>query len=648
MQQAKEEMACFQKIYPLVRLVDLKTLATQPCYAPWKGRAPCRNCIGREALNCKGKKSKIEYLGSKAYQATAIYVEVDGVPYVMEMIQPLDADSPLTPNEVYELYRDVTTSAYNRRYYEDHLRRQHMAAGVAVIDLDDFKLYNDTFGHHAGDVALETTAHTIQECIRDSDMLIRYGGDELLLVLPDISGDDFVRKLRQIGLLIHEAVVPGYDKLQLSASIGGVLSAGRTIDEAFKEADKLMYQAKLQKNTVVTDHDCNVQPESTVHPRRSQQQILIVDDSEMNRAILAEMLHDEYCIIEASSGRECMNELARHGTDILLVLLDIVMPDMNGFEVLSQMAHQNWIEDIPVIMISSEDSNAIVRRAYELGASDYISRPFDAHIVYRRVTNTIRLYAKQRRLSTMVAQQFYEREKNNRMMINILSQVVEQRNGESGLHVRHVQVLTDILLDRLTQKTDRYQVSRAERSLINTAAALHDIGKITIDDKILNKPGRLTKEEFDIMKTHTLIGAEMLDNLDLYRDEPLVKIAYQICRWHHERYDGKGYPDGLVGDQIPISAQVVSLADAYDALTSKRVYKDAYPHKKAIQMIMNKECGVFNPLLLECLLDVESRIQVAMNTLPPPQVSFTDSEKSQNKKTGLVFQPSAEQKGTKP
>ena len=222
----------------------------------------------------------------------------------------------------------------------------------------------------------------------------------------------------------------------------------------------------------------------------------------------------------------------------------------------------------------------------------------------------------------MVAQQFYEREKNNRMMINILSQVVEQRNGESGLHVRHVQVLTDILLDRLTQKTDRYQVSRAERSLINTAAALHDIGKITIDDKILNKPGRLTKEEFDIMKTHTLIGAEMLDNLDLYRDEPLVKIAYQICRWHHERYDGKGYPDGLVGDQIPISAQVVSLADVYDALTSKRVYKDAYPHKKALQMIMNEECGVFNPLLLECLLDVESRIQVAMNTFPPPPGKF--------------------------
>lgn len=619
MQQAQEEMACLKKIFPLVRLVDLKTLDEQPCYAPWKDHGRCRRCIGREALNCKGKRSKIECLGNKTYQATALYLEVDGVPYVMEMIQPLDSDSPLTPTEVGELYHDVLTGAYNRRYYEEHLRHKYLAAGVAVVDLDDFKLYNDTFGHHAGDVALETAVHTINECIRDSDMLIRYGGDELLLVLPDISGDDFVRKLRQIDSLIHEAPVPGYDKLQLSASIGGVLSAGRTIEDAFKEADKLMYQAKLQKNTVVTDHDRNVQPETAARIRQSQQLILIVDDSEMNRAILSEMLHDEYRIIEACNGRECMNELSRHGTDISLVLLDIVMPDMNGFDVLSQMAHQNWIEDIPVIMISSEDSNAIVRRAYELGASDYISRPFDARIVYRRVTNTIRLYAKQRRLSALVAQQFYDREKNNRMMINILSQVVEQRNGESGLHVRHVQVLTDILLERLVQKTDHYQISRSERSLINTAAALHDIGKISIDDRILNKPGRLTKEEFETMKTHTLIGAEMLDNLDLYRDEPLVKIAYQICRWHHERYDGRGYPDGLIGDQIPISAQVVSIADVYDALTSKRVYKDAYPHDKAIQMILNGECGAFNPILLECLLDVQEKIQREMNTMPQTQ-----------------------------
>ena len=616
MQQAKEEMACFQKIYPLVRLVDLKTLATQPCYAPWKGRAPCRNCIGREALNCKGKKSKIEYLGSKAYQATAIYVEVDGVPYVMEMIQPLDADSPLTPNEVYELYRDVLTSAYNRRYYEDHLRRQHMAAGVAVIDLDDFKLYNDTFGHHAGDVALETTAHTIQECIRDSDMLIRYGGDELLLVLPDISGDDFVRKLRQIGQLIHETVVPGYDKLQLSASIGGVLSAGRTIDEAFKEADKLMYQAKLQKNTVVTDHDCNVQPESTVRPRRSQQQILIVDDSEMNRAILAEMLHDEYCIIEASSGRECMNELARHGTDILLVLLDIVMPDMNGFEVLSQMAHQNWIEDIPVIMISSEDSNAIVRRAYELGASDYISRPFDAHIVYRRVTNTIRLYAKQRRLSAMAADLAFEKERASRMMIGILSQVVEKRNGESRDHVQRVAQLTSMLLAGLAQKTDRYPLTREMRRTIATAAALHDIGKMEICEDLLHKEGPLTEAERRTLQSHTLLGAQMLEEQPECRDDAFARTAYNICRWHHERYDGGGYPDGLQGEQIPIEAQVVGLADVYERLVSRPVDGHARTHSEVVQMICTGVCGAFNPLLLDCLQDMEAEIARAMQDTP--------------------------------
>ena len=616
MQQAKEEMACFQKIYPLVRLVDLKTLATQPCYAPWKGRAPCRNCIGREALNCKGKKSKIEYLGSKAYQATAIYVEVDGVPYVMEMIQPLDADSPLTPNEVYELYRDVTTSAYNRRYYEDHLRRQHMAAGVAVIDLDDFKLYNDTFGHHAGDVALETTAHTIQECIRDSDMLIRYGGDELLLVLPDISGDDFVRKLRQIGLLIHEAVVPGYDKLQLSASIGGVLSAGRTIDEAFKEADKLMYQAKLQKNTVVTDHDCNVQPESTIHPRRSQQQILIVDDSEMNRAILAEMLHDEYCIIEASSGRECMNELARHGTDILLVLLDIVMPDMNGFEVLSQMAHQNWIEDIPVIMISSEDSNAIVRRAYELGASDYISRPFDAKVVYQRIINTIQLYAKQRRLSAMAADLAFEKERASRMMIGILSQVVEKRNGESRDHVQRVAQLTSMLLAGLAQKTDRYPLTREMRRTIATAAALHDIGKMEICEDLLHKEGPLTEAERRTLQSHTLLGAQMLEEQPECRDDAFARTAYNICRWHHERYDGGGYPDGLQGEQIPIEAQVVGLADVYERLVSRPVDGHARTHSEVVQMICTGVCGAFNPLLLDCLQDMESEIARAMQDTP--------------------------------
>ena len=294
------------------------------------------------------------------------------------------------------------------------------------------------------------------------------------------------------------------------------------------------------------------------------------------------------------------------------MLLDIVMPEMDGFEVLAAMNQNHWIEDIPVIMISSEDSDSYIRRAYEMGVSDYISRPFDAKIVYQRVLNMIKLYAKQRRLIHLVTRQIYEKERNNRMMIGILSQIVEFRNGESGLHVIHINLITQLLLEQLVKKTGKYQLSWEDRLLIATASALHDIGKIGIDEKILNKPGKLTKEEFEIMKTHTLIGAQMLDNLDMYRNEKLLKLAHEICHWHHERYDGKGYPDGLVGEEIPISAQVVSLADVYDALVSERVYKKAFSHEKALEMIQNGECGTFNPLLLQCMTEAQDKLKTMM------------------------------------
>ena len=273
------------------------------------------------------------------------------------------------------------------------------------------------------------------------------------------------------------------------------------------------------------------------------------------------------------------------------------------------MADAHWIDDIPVIMISSEESAAYIRKAFEYGASDYISRPFDGKVVYQRVFNTIKLYAKQRRLISLVTDQIQEKEKNNQMMVEVLSQIVEFRNGESGLHVLHINVLTKLLLERLVQKTDRYDLDAEQCYLIETASSFHDIGKISIDEKILNKPGRLTKEEFEIMKTHTLVGAQMLNSLENYRDEPLIKTAFQICRWHHERYDGKGYPDGLVGEEIPISAQIVALADVYDALVSERVYKKAFSHEKALEMILGGECGAFSPVLLECLEEVQDKIQ---------------------------------------
>ena len=351
--------------------------------------------------------------------------------------------------------------------------------------------------------------------------------------------------------------------------------------------------------------------------RNEKQKILIVDDSEMNRSILADMLGDEYEIVEAIDGAEAVARLNTDSTDISLMLLDIVMPNMDGFEVLAVMNKRNWIQDIPVIMISAENTSSYIEHAYELGVTDFISRPFDGQIVHRRVINTIMLYAKQKRLIELVSDQIYEKERSNNLMVSILSHIVEFRNGESGLHVLHINMMTEILLQTVMRKTDKYNLKRSDIPIISMASALHDIGKISMPGEILNKPGKLTKEEFDTMKTHTLIGAEMLDQLSYYKDEALVKMAYQICRWHHERYDGRGYPDGLAGEEIPIAAQIVALADVYDALTSKRVYKPAFSHEKAVEMITNGECGTFNPLLLECLLESADSIQeqLAVNSI---------------------------------
>lgn len=644
------------KVFDVVRLLDEETLETGnikdvtdaegfpcKCYSFWKKGDNCKNCTSRDAFRKKNEQLKLEYLDSNIYQVISKYVEIDGKPYVMELINQMNADAVMDEdgrNELIkqlsgynrELYTDALTGIYNRRYYEERIRNSNMSAGVAMIDLDDFKIYNDTFGHDAGDLALTTVVGIIKDNVRRTDMLIRMGGDEFLLVMPDIGEQAFADKLNQIQGKIHSSKVPGYSQLRLSVSIGGVLSgSGSTVERAIRKADQFMYQAKTCKNMVVTEHDEQLkEQQESVNNNGSKAykyRILVVDDSEMNREILSEILNEEYDIIEADSGDTCIDMLRKYETGISLVLLDIVMPGMDGFGVLNYMNRHHYLEDIPVIMISSEDSTETVRRAYEMGVSDYINRPFDAGVVHRRVYNTIKLYAKQRRLIALITNQVYEKEKNNRMMVGILSQIVEFRNGESGSHVLNINIFTGMLLESLVQHTDKYDLSWSERLLITTASALHDIGKIGIDDKILNKPGRLTDEEFKIMQNHTIIGASILENMGSYQDEELMKVAYQICRWHHERYDGKGYPDGLKGDEIPISAQVVSLADVYDALVSERVYKKAYSHEKAIEMITNGECGCFNPILLECLLDIQDRIKRKMKTGTPEDNPFKKREK---------------------
>ena len=511
-----------------------------------------------------------------------------------------------------ELYKDPLTGAYNRRYYEDIASRIVGPAGIALIDVDDFKICNDTYGHHAGDLALEAAANAIRSCIRNADLLIRYGGDEFLLVLPGIPSDILQAKLEQIRAAVQQATVPGYPHFRLSLSIGGTMQAiTDSMENAVRRADRLMYQAKGRKNAVTVE----VPGHSLAALEKLLQkksQILLVDDSTMSRMILKEILGGDYSILEAENGQECLEKMQAEAGNIALVLLDINMPVMDGFEVLKAMNVNHTIEDIPVIMISSDDSDAAIRRSYELGASDYVTRPFDARIVYRRVTNTIKLYAKQRRLVQMVSDQIRARENNTDTLVGVLSHIVEFRNGESGAHVLHIRIITELLLHRLLEISSQYPITAEQQDNIPLASALHDIGKIGIDEKILNKPGKLTPEEYEVIKTHSMLGAEMLHQLENFNEQPLLQTAYEIARWHHERWDGRGYPDGLKGDEIPISAQLVALADVYDALTSERCYKKAFSHEKAVQMILNGECGAFNPLLLQCLTDMQTDLKVQL------------------------------------
>lgn len=633
-QETEEMMKQLEKVFSIVRILDVEGLETAnslnkgkmpdhpcQCYSFWNRDTRCANCISARVLADKKQRTKIEFIDSDMYQVISRYIEIDNVPHIIEMINCLDSDTLIDSDGRKELigkiagfdkeiYLDVLTGAYNRKYYEDNVKMSTRVSGIAMLDIDDFKLYNDTFGHMVGDVALETVVGVIKEEIRKIDLIIRYGGDEFLIVMPGIEENSFVKKIRHIREKIDNTKVSGYPELKLSVSIGGVVSDGRPIEYAIDKADKLMYKAKIRKNMVVTENDINEGNNNTSEVKRFK--ILIIDDSEKNRGELTEMLEREFDVINASDAKQGIEMINKYGEDIALLLLEVKICGMSGFEVLTYMKHSGITENIPVIIISDEKSESFIRRAYDLGAVDYIGRPFDFQTVYTRVLNTIKLYAKQRRLEKLVARNMVEKEKNNRMLIGVLEQVIEYRNGESGIHVSHIKILTEMLLDKLMQKTDKYNLSWSQRMMIITASALHDIGKVGIEEKIINKTEKLTEEESNEMKMHTLIGAGMIENLDEYKDEELMQIAYGICRGHHERYDGKGYPDGLKGDDIPIGAQVVALADEYDRLVMGRPNKKSVSHEQAVNMIKDRECGKFNPILVECFLEISDEIKARL------------------------------------
>lgn len=613
-QQAEQEMEQLRKVFPSVRMLTAEQVQAGEAVGD----------AARQALEEKTTHSRMEYRGQELYEVTALFAQVEGTPCVLELERRLDRIMLLDPEESEQLfnnlaeyrgklYRDAVTGAYNERYYQEKYRSRILTAGVAVLRVDDFKAANDVYGRYAGNSVLETVAGVLRRNLGEKDRLIRRGEDRLLLLLPEVGQGDFGQKLEHLRLQLAAAGVPGYSHLHISVSIGGVWIRDGEVSAAVEHAERLATYAQMQKNTVITEQ----QPERTAAaPVHRRQSVLIVDDSELNRKMLGQMLGSRFDIAEAASGEACLQLLEQNATGISIVLLDIHMPGIDGFTVLEEMNQKNLLEQIPVIMISSEDTVDAVRRAFDLGASDYISRPFDAKVVYQRIINTIQLYAKQRRLSAMAADLAFEKERASRMMIGILSQVVEKRNGESRDHVQRVAQLTSMLLAGLAQKTDRYPLTREMRRTIATAAALHDIGKMEICEDLLHKEGPLTEAERRTLQSHTLLGAQMLKEQPECRDDAFARTAYNICRWHHERYDGGGYPDGLQGEQIPIEAQVVGLADVYERLVSRPVDGHARTHSEVVQMICTGVCGAFNPLLLDCLQDMEAEIARAMQDTP--------------------------------
>lgn len=586
---------------------DGKTHTPIPGEKFWETHSACERCAACQALAEKTQKTKLEFVGNEIWQVWARYVEVDGKPFVLELIDRLDDDCiadfdgksrllTKLSGRYEELYRDVLTGTYNRRFYEERMRHEAAVAGVAMMDIDDFKLYNDIYGHGAGDAVLAAVTAEMKKGIRKTDKLVRFGGDEFLLVMPGVPDELFYDALRDICRRVNGLQVKDYGGLRLSVSIGGTMCHDELVEEAVARADKLMYRAKQRKNTLVTDRDT-----APVSDENEKQLILIVDDAEINREILARILHDDFRIMTATGGEECISTLEKYGTAVAIVLLDIIMPGTDGFDVLEYMSERRLLDDIPVVAITGDTSDVSVKRAYEMGVTDHISRPFDARIVRRRVNNTVRLYAKQRRLISLITTEVTERDRNGNFLFGLMAQLESHRCGTVGAPVFRIREITRLLLEQLAKEGDMYRFDSRDVSLICKASMMHDIGEVGIKRKILRKPGALSAEEYEEVKKHPLIAADMIERLPEFRDEPLFRWVYQICRWHHERYDGGGYPDGLRGDEIPFAAQVVSIADTFDALTSDRPYRKAMTPEIAMRMIRDGACGAFSPMLVGAL-----------------------------------------------
>lgn len=573
----------------------------------WREHSECTDCVCCRAYADHGRHTKLGLSGDGVYQVIAQYIEIDGEGAVLEIINRLDGDIDMVADRGElisriadhrdEIYRDIMTGAYNRRYYEERLRRFPLTAGVAMIDIDDFKVYNDVYGHDTGDAVRSAIGKALLSGIRKTDSLIRYGGDEFLLIMPGIPENIFARELRRICGEVSLMSVPGHENIRATVSIGGVVSHGETAEEAVSRADALMYRAKNRKNMVVTEGD------GTGEDIRMTERatVLIADDAQINRELLGDMLSPSFNIISASGGEECISTLKKYGSAISLVILDINMPLVNGFDVLEYMNRTRLIDEVPVVTITADDSDSTIKLAYELGAADLIRRPFDVNVVRQRVENIIKLYAKQKHLFAMVSDRMSERDRNARFLVGIVSGMESLLSGAEYDAAFRVGQIVRMIFNELGDSVSAYGIDGRDVANICAVAVMHDIGKAGIPTEILHKNGALTAEEYETVKKHTVIGSELVRAMREKYEAPVSRWLYEVCRWHHERWDGKGYPDGLSGDDIPLSAQVTALADVYDALRTDRPYRRAISHDEAVRMIKAGECGAFSPRLLYCL-----------------------------------------------
>lgn len=585
------------------------------CFDFWGKKSPCINCISARTLKDKTDRSKIEVADGEFFQVFCKYLNIEGKPHVLEVLKNI-SDLNIEPDDFRQLgdkllniedtlYTDSLTGCHNRAYYDQRELKVLDNCGVALVDLDNLKDINDVYGHAAGDEALRAIGSALLKNVRSDDAVIRYGGDEFIMILPNISKESFYTKLEKIRKEIATTVLHEHNKARLSVSAGAVICNGSTLQASVKKADKLMYDAKKVKNRVIVDWLSNKDNVDKVDDK-NKLFVLIVDDSDINRFLLKSMLEHKYKILEASDGKQAIEVIEDYRQNISLILLDIEMPNMGGFEYLNYLKKNEYLNDIPVIMISSDNNEDVILRSYELGAIDFITRPYNAKIVEQRVDNISRLFLKQRKFKTEIRKQLNKSDEENKMLSIIYSYAIKYRNEESGIHVLHVEQLTEAILNELIKISD-YKFTDEQIKNIVTASGMHDIGKIGVRAAILNRHDLTAKEEEEY-ETHTLIGAEILESMTFYKDEELVKYAYNICRWHHERYDGSGFPDGLKGDQIPIEAQVVGIANAYDSYLAQYDFEQS-AHDKVVDKIAKGKGTKFNPILVDCILNTKEALK---------------------------------------